>query len=109
MAIVGDGGMLMMTHELALIREMNLPIVIVCLVDRSLSLIRVSQRKRGLPSYGVDFTPPDFAALAWAFGICGESPKTISDVRMVFHRVLEQRRPALVQVEIDASEYYDLV
>ena len=109
MTIVGDGGMLMMTHELALIRELNLPIVIVCLIDRSLSLIRVSQRKRGLPNYGVDFTPPDFAALASAFGIRGESPKTISDLRAVFQHALGDRRPALVQVEIDVNEYYDLV
>jgi len=109
MAIVGDGGMLMMTHELALIRELNLPVIILVLVDRSLSLIRAAQRKRGLQNYGVDFTPPDFAALAAAFGIRGESPKTIPDLRAVFHRALEERRPALVQVEIDVNEYFELV
>jgi acetolactate synthase-1/2/3 large subunit len=109
MAIVGDGGMLMMTHDLALVRELNLPILIVCLVDRSLSLIRAAQRKRGLPNYGVDFTPPDFAALAAAFGIRGETPRTISDLRAVFARALEERRPALIQVAVDPNEYYELV
>jgi acetolactate synthase I/II/III large subunit len=108
-AIVGDGGMLMMTHDLALIRELNLPVVILCLVDRSLSLIRAAQRKRKLPNYGVDFTPPDFAALAAAFGIRGESPKTMADLRAVFHHVLDSRRSALVQVEIDVTEYFELV
>ena len=109
MAIVGDGGMLMMTHELALIRERKLPVIIICLVDRSLSLIRAAQRKRGLGNYGVDFTPPDFAALAAAFGIRGESPKTIPDLRTAVQRALDERRPTLLQVEIDINEYFELV
>ena len=62
LAVVGDGGMLMMIHDLALIRELNLPIIIVVCTDRSLSLIRVSEHRRGIAPYGVDFAPPDFAA-----------------------------------------------
>jgi acetolactate synthase I/II/III large subunit len=109
MAIVGDGGMLMTAHDLALIRELDLPIILVCLVDRSLSLIRVSQQRRGLPTYGVDFVPPDFAALAAAFGIRSETPKTIEEVQDVLGRALEESRPVFLQVEIDIHEYYELV
>ena len=47
MAVVGDGGMLMMVHDLTLIRELELPIVIVVFTDRSLSLIRVSESRKG--------------------------------------------------------------
>lgn len=109
MAIVGDGGMLMTTHDLALICELDLPLIIVCLVDRSLSLIRVSQHRRGFPTYGVDFVPPDFAVLATAFGIRGESPKTLAELDAACRRALEDSRPVLLQVEIDIREYYDLV
>lgn len=108
MAIVGDGGMLMMAHDLALIRELNLPLTIVCLVDRSLGLIRVAQKRRGFPAYGVDFVPPDFAAMAAAFGIHGESPKTMAELKDAFAQALEQRRPTLLQVDVDVDEYYDL-
>ena len=70
LAVLGDGGMLMMLHDLVLIRELGLPIVIVVLSDRSLSLIRVSEERRGIAPYGVDFSRrSDFAAVAQAFGI----------------------------------------
>ncbi len=50
LAVVGDGGMLMMLHDLALIRELNLPVIMVVFSDSSLSLIRVSQQRRGFPT-----------------------------------------------------------
>jgi acetolactate synthase-1/2/3 large subunit len=109
MAIVGDGGMLMMVHDLVLIRELGLPIIIVCLTDGSLSLIRVSQERRGFLPYGVDFLPPDFVAMAEAFGIHSEKAQTIKDAKVRLQQALEQRRPMLLDVPIDFREYYELV
>ena len=68
MAVVGDGGMLMMLHELVLIRELNLPIIIVVLTDGSLSLIQIAQERLGFLRFGVNFKPPDFASVAKGFG-----------------------------------------
>jgi acetolactate synthase I/II/III large subunit len=109
LAIVGDGGMLMMLHDLALIRELGLPIVIVVLTDRSLSLIRVSEERRGIVPYGVDFTPPDFAKITEAFGIAGHKARDIADARNAVERALTTRTALLVDVPIDHREYYDLV
>jgi len=109
LAVVGDGGMLMMLHDLALIRELGLPIVMVVLSDRSLSLIRVSEARRGIAPYGVDFTPPDFAAIAEAFGIAGHKARDIADARNAVERALTNRTALLVDVPIDYREYYDLV
>lgn len=78
LAVVGDGGMLMMLHDLALIRELKLPVIVVVLSDSSLSLIRLSAERRGFPPYGVDFQPPDFRVIAEAFGIAG---RRVSDIR----------------------------
>jgi acetolactate synthase-1/2/3 large subunit len=108
-AIVGDGGMLMMAHNLGLIRELGLPITVVCLSDGSLSLIRVSQERRGFSTCGVDFQPPDFASIAEAFGIHGEKVNTIVEAKTALERALEQRRPALLDVQVNFREYYDLV
>jgi acetolactate synthase-1/2/3 large subunit len=108
-AVVGDGGMLMMLHDLALIRELALPILIVVLSDRSLSLIRVSEERRGLPAYGVDFTPPDFAAIAQAFGIAGRRVNSIAEAKSCAEQVLTERAPFVLDVPIDYREYYDLV
>ena len=109
MAVVGDGGMLMMVHDLTLIRELGLPILIVVLSDRSLSLIRVSEERRGYPAYGVDFTPPDFAAIAQAFGIAGRRVGSIAEAKSCAGQALSQRAPFVLDVPIDYREYYDLV
>jgi len=109
LAVVGDGGMLMMLHDLALIRELGLPIIIVVLTDRSLSLIRVSESRRGIEPYGVDFTPPDFAQIAEAFGIPGHKARDIADARNAVERALTTRTALLVDVPLDHREYYDLV
>jgi acetolactate synthase-1/2/3 large subunit len=109
MAIVGDGGMLMTTHDLPLVRELALPLIIICLTDGSLSLIRVSQERRGFPPYGVDFSPPHFAAIAEAFGIRGREARNIEDATMGVAQALEKRWPILLDVQVDFHEYYDLV
>jgi acetolactate synthase-1/2/3 large subunit len=109
MAIVGDGGMLMMTHDLVLIRELQLPIIVVVLVDNSLSLIRISQERRGYPPCGVDFVGPKFDAVANAFGIQGERATTVADARAAVERSLEERKPLLLEVPVDCREYYNLV
>jgi acetolactate synthase-1/2/3 large subunit len=108
-AVVGDGGMLMMVHDLVLIRELGLPILIVVLSDRSLSLIRVSEERRGFPAYGVDFTPPDFAAIALAFGITGRRATSIAEAKTYAEKALTERAPFVLDVPIDYREYYDLV
>jgi acetolactate synthase-1/2/3 large subunit len=109
MAIVGDGGMLMMMHNLTLMRALNLPVVIVCLTDGSLSLIRVGEERRGFPPYGVDFPPPDFAAMANAFGIRGETIRDVKDAETSLLRALGGRYPVLLDVQVDLREYYDVL
>jgi acetolactate synthase I/II/III large subunit len=101
--------MLMMLHDLVLIRELGLPILIVVLSDRSLSLIRVSEERRGFPPYGVDFTPPDFAAIALAFGIAGRHVKSIAEAKSCAEQAFIERAPFVLDVPIDYREYYDLV
>jgi acetolactate synthase-1/2/3 large subunit len=109
MSVVGDGGMLMMLHDLTLIREMNLPIVMVVFTDRSLSLIRVSEDRKGIAPYGVDFCPPDFAMAAQAFGIEAKRAGSIAEARDAVEAALTRRVPFLVEVPIDYREYYSLV
>jgi acetolactate synthase-1/2/3 large subunit len=109
MAMVGDGGMLMMLHNLALIRELALPVIIVVFVDHSLSLIRVSAERRGFPPCGVDFRAPDFVRAAEAFGIAGRRATRIAEGAEGVERALSDRVPMLLEVPVDFREYYDLV
>jgi acetolactate synthase I/II/III large subunit len=109
LAVVGDGGMLMMVHDLAMIRELALAVIIVVLTDRSLSLIRVSAERRGFPAYGVDFNPPDFVRIAQAFGIASQRAMSARAARACVETALTKRIPFLIEVPIDYREYYDLV
>jgi acetolactate synthase-1/2/3 large subunit len=109
MAMVGDGGMLMMLHNLLLIRELALPILVVVFVDHSLSLIRVSAERRGFPPCGVDFRAPDFVRAAEAYGIAARRAGSIHEVRACVEQALSDRVPFLLEVPVDLREYYELV
>jgi len=69
----------------------------------------VSAERRGFPPYGVDFNPPDFAALAQSFGIASRRANTIDEARSAVCEALTQKVPFLLDVPIDYREYYELV
>lgn len=67
-AFTGDAGLEMVLGELATVRDLHQPVVVVVFVDRSLALIELKQRGGGLPNLGVDFGATDFPAVARALG-----------------------------------------
>lgn len=68
LCFVGDAGLEMVLGELATLRDLGLPVIVVALVDRALGLIALKQRQLGLPRAGVDIGETDFAAVARALG-----------------------------------------
>lgn len=104
-ALVGDGGLLMMLHNLVFIRQYEIPVIIVCFVDESLSLIRVGQQRRGLDPYGVDFPAPDFARAAETFGVKGIRATSLEDLRQVVDHAARTGQAALLHVPINKREY----
>lgn len=108
-AVVGDGGMLMMVHNLPLLAALRLPIVTVVFTDGSLSLIRLGQTRRGLPAYGTDFAPPDFAKFAQACGVPAERAVTLDAVKLQVSRAVRSRAALLLDVPVDLHEYDHLV
>jgi len=105
LSVVGDGGLLMMLHNLTFLRQYEVPVTIVCFVDASLSLIRVGQRRRGFEPYGVDFPPPEFETIARGFGIEGARADSLDGLRRTVAAALASRRPAVVTVPVDGREY----
>ncbi len=67
-AFTGDAGLEMILGELASLRDLRVPVIIVVFVDASLALIELKQRGTGLANLGVDFQETDFAAVAEAMG-----------------------------------------
>ena len=108
-AMVGDGGMLMMLHDLTLIRELRLPIVIVVFTDASLSLIRLAAERRKFEPIGVDFRPPDFAAAAQAFGIEAKRAPSVTEARSLLEQAITRRIPYLIEAPVDYREYREVI
>ena len=104
-ALVGDGGLLMMLHNLVFIRQHRVPVIIVCFIDDSLSLIRISQQRRGHDPYGVDFPAPDFARAADAFGVRGRLVDSIDALKRALDEAVRAGEPALIAVRVNMREY----
>ncbi|KRE24510.1 acetolactate synthase [Bosea sp. Root483D1] len=106
LCFVGDAGLEMVLGELATLRDLRLPVIVIVLVDKALGLIALKQRQLGLPRAGVDIGETDFAAVARAMGGHGV---TIDD-RETLARETEaafQRRHGftLLACRIDAASY----
>lgn len=80
LCFVGDAGLEMVLGELATLRDLGLPVIVVVLVDQALGLIALKQRQLGLARAGVDIGESDFAAVARAMGGHGA---TIADRDML--------------------------
>ncbi|WP_243291184.1 acetolactate synthase large subunit [Bacillus sp. FJAT-47783] len=105
-ALLGDGGFQMTFQELAVIKELNLPIKVIVLNNRSLGMVRQWQEifydKRY--SHSVFDTQPDFIKLAEAFGIKGVQINHSDDWENVLKQSFESREPELIEVIVASEE-----
>ncbi len=110
-AIVGDGGLEMAMGELCTLAERALPVVVVVLDDRSLALIELKQRQRGLTNLGVDFvdSAPDHAAVARACGLDAFTADDEDALRVALRIAFASRRPSLVHVRLPRRAYDEVL
>jgi acetolactate synthase-1/2/3 large subunit len=102
----GDGGLEMVIGELATLRDLRLPVVIVCFADRSLALIELKQRRLNLPNLGVDFPPTDFVAVARAYGGHGVRAERVDALEGAVREALTRRTAfTLIETPVDKAEY----
>ncbi len=104
-AFLGDGGFAMYMAELETVARLKLPLIVVVLCDQCLSLIAMSQERRGLPHDAVDFSNPDMAKVAQAFGVEGKVCETPREVETAIAEAWTNRRPTVIQAIIDPGPY----
>jgi acetolactate synthase I/II/III large subunit len=104
-AVVGDGGLEMGLGELATLRDLGLPLVIVVLVDASLALIALKQKAMGRDALAVDIGRTDFAAVARAFGGHGESVSDAAAMERALASALDRDTFTVIACRIEASDY----
>jgi acetolactate synthase-1/2/3 large subunit len=102
---IGDGGFGMTLTEIETCVRRRIHFITVVYNDNSLSLIKVSQGYKGLPTYGVDYCPVNFAAVADAFGAWSRRVNTLDELTEAIEAGLRVDRPVVIDVAIDPTEY----
>ncbi len=108
-AVMGDGGLAMVLSELETAARLRLPILILVLSDRSLTLIRMHQERKGFEAGGVDFGPIDFAGIAPGFGARGFRATTWAEFDDAVAAGLRGDCPTVIEVPIDPTDYRQML
>jgi len=104
-ALTGDGGLAMNLGELAVLARCSAPVTAVVLNDGALDLIRSHQRRAGKAVFGTEFRPPDFCAVARAFGLAAYRAENEVQLAEALSRQLCDGRPGLIEIMLDPSGY----
>lgn len=106
LSISGDGGFQMCSQELALIRELNLPIKIIIFNNQALGMVRQWQEffYESRFSHSKESVQPSFVKLAEAYGIKGYQISKIEDADKILDEVLHNREPVVLDFRIDPNE-----
>jgi len=104
-AFTGDAGLEMALGELATLRDLALPVVIVVFVDRSLGLIELKQKASGLQKLGVAFGGTDFVALAEAMGGAGCEVTDAKALKQAMREGFARKTFTVISCPIDVKDY----
>lgn len=99
-ALMGDGGLLMSLGEFATLVKYNLPITIVVANNQEYNLEKSKMEAQGLTPFGYKISPPNFAALAQAFGLEGRTVNTRDQLEAVLQESLNKSKPFLIDVNL---------
>ncbi len=100
----GDGGFLMMVHELETLKREKLATVNLVWRDGGLGSIRWKQMNKFGRTFGVDFGNPDLVALAGAFGVRGYRVEKAAELASILEEALGRREPSVVDIPVDYSD-----
>ena len=95
----------MVLGELATLRDLKLPVVIIVFVDETLALIELKQRNSGLPNLGVDFGATDFPAVAEALGGIGRWVSNPDELREGLNGAFKRQTFTLLACKIGEKVY----
>jgi acetolactate synthase-1/2/3 large subunit len=110
-AVCGDGGFLMVSQDLATIKEYDIPVVICVMDNRHLGM--VAQWQKLFYNQRMSHTHlgevPDFVKLAEAFGVQGERVEKPGEMKETLKLALKSGEPTLIDVVIDPDEILPMV
>ena len=99
----GDGGLGMLLGELLTVALHRLPVKIITFNNSSLGMVKLEMLVAGVPDFGTDVVPVDYAAIAHAVGIHAIRIEQPADVRAGLKDALAHPGPALVDLVTDPN------
>ena len=109
-ALMGDGGFLMMAGELATAKRLNLNIVFVVIYDDSLSLISIKQDKKNFDtSYGTDLNLLDGEPTNHYFGVPVVRATNSEEYKNALTKAFAADGPLVIEAVVSIKEYDELV
>lgn len=95
--IAGDGGFQYTLHELATLRQYDLPVKVLLVNDEAYGVIGFLQRTAFGQSHESDLSNPDFCAVAEAYGILASRATSFQELSEKLGDWLESPGPALLE------------
>jgi acetolactate synthase-1/2/3 large subunit len=102
--VVGDGGFQMTLQELAVISQLQLPILITVINNQGLGIIKQWQELYYGGPYQVTLENPDFVALAASYHIEAQRVRDPDQLSAMVQKALRLKRPYLIEVVVDPEE-----
>jgi len=100
-SVSGDGGLSMLLGELVTVAMYRLPVKIVVFNNSTLGMVKLEMLVDGLPDFGVDVAPVDYAAVASALGIFARRIEDPADIESGLRQAFDHDGPALVDLVTD--------
>jgi acetolactate synthase-1/2/3 large subunit len=101
-SICGDGDFLMTGQELATAAQFDAKVIFIIVNNGMYGTIRMHQEREhpGRVS-GTELKNPDFAALARAYGLHGETVEKTADFEAAFERAWKAKTASVIEVRVD--------
>jgi len=110
-AVCGDGGFLMVSQDLATVKEYDIPVIVCVMDNRYLGM--VAQWQRLFYDERISHTHlgavPDFVKLAKSFGVNAYKVERPGEMKETLKEALKSGEPTLIDVIIDAKELLPMV
>ena len=104
-AFTGDAGLEMVLGELATLRDLALPIVVIVFVDEELALIELKQRNSGFGKLAVSFGATDFEGVAKAMGGQGVFVEDRAGLKDAIDEALQASGFTIIAARIGKAAY----
>ncbi|HSU69950.1 MAG TPA: thiamine pyrophosphate-dependent enzyme, partial [Micrococcaceae bacterium] len=100
-SVSGDGGLSMLLGELLTAAAYKLPINVVVFNNSTLGMVKLEMLVDGLPDFGVDVPPANYAEIARAMGYHAERVTDPGRIAGAYRKAFAHKGPSLVELLTD--------